>query len=211
MAHPMATINSDNYHDYVIKDGKFIGEFEQMYRNCSTPWPETEKDVENLPTSARTPVIITNCNIQNVYSLGCGKGMHLNWLSQKCPGVTFSGCDIAPSAVEACKRDYPHLAVTVGDIDSFMHEETNFDLLLLREVVWYFLDKWESFCTSLQRYKGKHIIIELSFYDDQKYGTEHFDGPDDFINKFPFKIIEIVRFHTSKTQRNGMILLHAQI
>jgi hypothetical protein len=31
-------INSDNYRDYVIKDGKFIGAFEEMYQNIEDPW-----------------------------------------------------------------------------------------------------------------------------------------------------------------------------
>jgi hypothetical protein len=34
----MKEIKSDDYHDYVIKDGKFIGAFEEMYQNIDDPW-----------------------------------------------------------------------------------------------------------------------------------------------------------------------------
>jgi len=30
--------NPHDYHDYVFKDGKFIGAFEEMYLNVDDPW-----------------------------------------------------------------------------------------------------------------------------------------------------------------------------
>ena len=32
------------YQDYVIKDGKFIGDFEGMYRNFDDPWHQSRED-----------------------------------------------------------------------------------------------------------------------------------------------------------------------
>ena len=29
------------YQDYVIKDGKFVGEFEQMYKDFDDPWEQS--------------------------------------------------------------------------------------------------------------------------------------------------------------------------
>ena len=34
----MKRMNSKDYHDYVFKDGKFIGAFEEMYQNVEDPW-----------------------------------------------------------------------------------------------------------------------------------------------------------------------------
>ena len=31
------------YQDFVIKDGKFIGEFEKMYQNFDDPWNQKKK------------------------------------------------------------------------------------------------------------------------------------------------------------------------
>ena len=36
------------YQDFVIKDGKFVGEFEKMYQQFEDPWDQTKKGyVEN--------------------------------------------------------------------------------------------------------------------------------------------------------------------
>lgn len=32
-----------DYHDYVIKDGKLIGEFDKMYEDCDNPWFQIEE------------------------------------------------------------------------------------------------------------------------------------------------------------------------
>ena len=32
----------DRYQDYVIKDGKFIGKFEEMYQKFDDPWHQSE-------------------------------------------------------------------------------------------------------------------------------------------------------------------------
>ena len=32
------------YQDFVIKDGKFIGQFEEMYKNVSDPWKLLSKN-----------------------------------------------------------------------------------------------------------------------------------------------------------------------
>ena len=41
----MVEINSDDYHEYVIKDGKLIGEFDQMYcKSQNIPWHQDEQE-----------------------------------------------------------------------------------------------------------------------------------------------------------------------
>lgn len=32
-----------DYHDYVIKDGKLIGEFDKMYADCDDPWHQSRE------------------------------------------------------------------------------------------------------------------------------------------------------------------------
>ena len=32
----------DDYHEYVFKEGKLIGKFEEMYRHTSMPWHQDE-------------------------------------------------------------------------------------------------------------------------------------------------------------------------
>jgi hypothetical protein len=36
---------STDYHDYVFRDGKLVGEFEEMYLNsATTPWHQDEQE-----------------------------------------------------------------------------------------------------------------------------------------------------------------------
>lgn len=205
-------LETNDYHDYVIKDGKLIGRFEEMYRNCDNPWPETEGDLDFLPTTSRTPLIINHYGHKRIFSVGSGKGMHLNWLRNKCPQIMVEGCDISATAVEICRVIYPEITTHVMSVAEFNYHYFNFDLILIRETVWYILDYWQAFCNHLKEtYNGRHIIVELTFYDDQKYGNDYFDGPDEFIAKFPFDIIEIVRYHVTDKQREGMIFVYGKI
>lgn len=205
-------INSDDYHDYVIQGNKLIGQFDRMYQNCENPWPETEADYEALPTTSRVPEIIKSYGLKKIFSLGCGKGKHLRWLLKKCPGIEVSGCDVSETAVQSCFNKTPEIKARVMSASDLSSFEIEFDLLIAREVVWYILEDWAELCSILKtKYQGKKIIIELSFYDQQSFGTEFFDGPDQFVEKLPFDIIEIVRFHTTSKQREGMLLIFASI
>jgi hypothetical protein len=204
--------NSSDYHDYVIRDGKLIGRFEEMYRNCDDPWPETEDDLEFLPTSSRTPFIINHYGHRHIFSIGSGKGFHINWLRRKCPHITVEGCEISETAAKICRDRYPEIPVHVMSVSEFPDRDFIFDLLIIRETIWYILKDWQMLCDHLRKkYKGRHIIIELSFYDVQTYGTDFFDGPDDFVAKFPFEILEIVRYHVTSKQREGMIFIYGKI
>ena len=203
---------SNDYHDYVIKDGRFIGRFEEMYRACDNPWPETEDDLNAMPCSVRTAQLIAAHKPARVLSVGSGKGLHLNWLARACPGTSFSGCEVSQTAVQESLKRYPHIPVTQLDVKDFTGRRWDFDLILFREVIWYILPYWESVCRELRaNYAGRQIITELSFYDRQEYGKEYFDGPDEFVKKFPFQILEILRYHTTGLQREGMVMVYGTI
>lgn len=134
-------VNSDipsrDYHDYVIKNGCFIGRFEEMYKVCENPWPETEEDLNAMPCSVRTTQLIAANKPARVLSVGSGKGLHLNWLAQACPGTEFEGCEISETAVRESLRRYPHLSVNQFDAKDFSARHWDFDLILFREVIWY--------------------------------------------------------------------------
>ena len=98
------------------------------------------------------------------------------------------------------------------DIKDFEKYTFDFDVILFREILWYILPQWDFVIKTLKkRYKSKYIIIEISCYDNQTYGRKHFDGPDAIIKEFPFQIDEIVRHHLSPDQKEGMLLISAQI
>lgn len=208
----MSEIKSTDYHDYVIRDGRFIGSFEEMYRTCENPWPETDEDLDANPVSSYAAALLARRGFKRVFSFGMGKGTHLNWLSGKAPGLTLAGCDISPTAIADARMRYPEIDASVANVDQFLAAEIDFDVLLLREVIWYILEDWARYCDTVKRkYAGRHVLAELTFYDEQGYGRQHFDGPDEFIARFPFAIEEVLRHHVSPLQREGMVLVLARI
>lgn len=63
----------DRYQDYVIKDGNFIGEFEEMYQDFEDPWDQSFREDLVLSKSV-VEKIIQNGAYKRPYELGCGLG-----------------------------------------------------------------------------------------------------------------------------------------
>jgi len=208
----IGSVVKSDYHDFVIKDGSFIGRFEDMYQQCEDPWPESEADLEENPVSSYAPKILIRHRLTKIFSFGIGKGTHLAWLGRKVPGSTLFGCDISSTAVAECASRHPNITADVQDVATFIARDVEFEVLILREVIWYLLEDWDMLIDYLRKQcPGRYILVELSFYDQQNYGTDRFDGPAEFIERFPFKVIEVLRLHTSLLQREGMILIFGRI
>ncbi len=201
-----------DYHDYVISEGRFIGRFEEMYKACENPWPESADDLELNPISSYAATLLARHGFKRIFSFGMGKGTHLAWLGGKVPGLSLAGCDISPTAISEATVRHPEINASVADAANFIESDIEFDVLLFREVIWYILTDWQQLCTTLkQKYAGRYVLVELTFYDDQRYGVEYFDGPDEFILRFPFTILEVLRHHVTPQQREGMVLILARI
>jgi len=201
-----------DYHDFVIRDGQFVGRFDEMYQLCEDPWPESENDYLNLPTTSRVPQLLVKHGVTSAFSLGCGTGRHLAWLKTLCPGISFSGSDISPTAISLAASRYPTIKASVGSVGDFVRETPRFDCLILREVLWYILSDWRELVECLHRSRtGCFVALELSTYDTQDYGRDFFDGPEGLVDRFPFEILEVVRWHTSSSQKVGHILIWGQV
>ena len=197
----------NNYHDYVIKDGRFIGQFEQMYRDCENPWNEKGEYYDGSPCDVATKQLIRAQADPTTCSLGDGLGRFLDWVN-----VAGCGVEISATAHTLAKTMYPWLEFVNNDILAAMATHTEpFATYLFREVLWYILPDWQKICDILATKHGALVIVELSFYDEQHYGKDYFDGPDDFITKWPFSIEKIVREHTTKHQREGRIMVAGRV
>ena len=196
----------NDYHDYVIKDGQFIGKFEEMYRDCGDPW-DASKEVYGLSLcSLATKRLTRSLQPVRLVSLGSGTGRHLEWL--ECPAT---GVELSPTAVRTAKIYFPRAEYYSCTIREFLEHAIPYDVYLFREVLWYILPDWQAIVDILKTKHGAMVIVELSFYDNQTYGRDYFDGPDDFIAKWPFTIEKIVREHTTKQQREGRVMIAGRV
>ena len=175
-----------DYHDYVIKDGKFIGEFEDMYKDCDDPWMQSEQP--NLYSRMSGIIHLKNFGIKEVLECGCGLGYYSSMIHQQ-TGIVPIGIDISETAIDKAKQLFPELNFSVADIPTDLDKFKHADCVMLSEIVWYILPQFDELLGKLKSdFSGKYLMVNQVFYKgSQKYGTEYFTSIEEFIEyvKFP--------------------------
>ena len=109
---------STDYHDYVFREGKLIGEFEEMYRNSTTtPWHQDEQ--ENWIDVRLTKEILRDVGkFQQIHDFGCGAGHYLDLIvkhSLATNGKSYD-YDVSATACEKAASFFPHSSFSVLDL-----------------------------------------------------------------------------------------------
>jgi methylase of polypeptide subunit release factors len=108
-------IESTDYHDYVIKNGKLIGEFEQMYQNSSTiPWHQDEQ--ENWIDVCLTIEFLKKKQFSRIVDYGAGTGHYLDILMRRTCADNGVGFDISDTAVEKAMKSFPKYIFKKGNL-----------------------------------------------------------------------------------------------
>lgn len=177
-----------SYHDYVIKDGKFIGKFDEMYSSFEDPW--TQSTQPNKYSRMAGILHLKNFNIRSVLECGCGLGYYADWLRRE-TGIIPKSVDISPVAIEKAKTLFPDLDFEVADISKDLHKYKAYECVMLSEIVWYILpDLQKIFAALKQDFQGKYLLVNQVFYKGtQKYGTEYFTNLNEFITYVPFELL----------------------
>ncbi len=185
----MDLITSKDYRDYVIKDGKFIGAFEEMYQNCSDPWNQ-----DSIPSVAEDiALLLVNKNeYKGVLDLGCGKGRFTSRL-KIATRASVTALDVSRTAVQIAKQRYPDIEFLVASVPPLQFPDESFDLVLSAELLWYVLRQLDRLFTEIKRVliPGGHYLVVQQFYnlEEQKYGKEIMQTPEDLISMAPFHLI----------------------
>jgi SAM-dependent methyltransferase len=180
------------YQDLVIKDGKFIGEFEKMYQLFEDPWNQTKEGyVENSISRQVVVNYIKSFGLKSIIEYGCGLGKTVNFIYQN-TGVNILGIDISETSIIKSKEKYPNLKFKVDDILN-IENYPDYECYFFSEITWYLLeDKMldKVFEIMFNKFKGKYLIHNLVFYKgQQKYGTDYFVNLDEFIKFSPFELL----------------------
>ena len=176
----------DRYQDYVIKDGNFIGEFEEMYQDFEDPWDQSFREDFVLSKSV-VEKIIQNGAYKRPYELGCGLGYFVEKMRNVSGGVS-GGMDISATAIRKAKIRFPLCHFDQGDVLDIGHIK-NFkpDCLFMDEITWYVLPKLEKFKMLLvENFSGTMFIHSLRQYPSggQSYGREYFEDLNGFMDFF---------------------------
>ena len=107
---------SNDYHEYVFRDGKLVGEFEEMYRNSAiVPWHQDEQANWIDVRLAKEMLRDTGGSIDQIHDLGCGTGHYLDLIAQEFlrPGGDSFGYDISETACRMAANNFPNSKFSV--------------------------------------------------------------------------------------------------
>lgn len=178
----------ETYHDYVIKDGKFIGKFNEMYSKFEDPW--TQSTQPNKYSRMAGLIHLKNFNIKSVLECGCGLGYYADWIYREL-NIIPKSVDISETAIEKAKTLFPHLDFEVADISTDLKKYKNVEGVIFAEIIWYILPNLKDIFKVLETdFKNKYLIVNQVFYKGtQKYGTDYFTNLKEFINYVPFTLV----------------------
>ncbi len=195
---------SKDYHDYVIKDGKFIGKFEEMYQNIDDPWYCGEAQALQYDLML---CLLDRINLKGtkVLDIGCGRGAFTARLRKQLPKAEILAVDVAPMAIKKAKRDYSDIDFRVMDIKKeYKKIKEKFDLIIMSGLMWYILPEFREIMNYLMENvlkKNGYFLTFQPFYkpQEQKYGNEIVRSVQDMlslINLEPIEMIEINRLNS---------------
>ncbi len=188
------------YQDYVIRSGKLIGEFEEMYRDHADPWEQTTRESH---ASEKAVALNLLSRLQadgrplRVLELGCGLGDFTARIGAL--GVKVIGMDISPTAIAKARERHPSIEFVAGSItDHELIERLAPDVIVMAEITWYVLEQLPAF---LKFYKHRlpdtYLIHLLMTYAPgvQQYGKEWFTNLDEIKAYFDLDYLETGLVH----------------
>ena len=147
-------VDSADYHDYVIKEGKLIGEFEQMYqKSAEIPWHQDK--TETLIDVHLTIELLRRLPIAMVVDYGCGLGYYLDVLVRKLNAKVGRGFDISETAVQRATSNFPKYTYRQADLTIQDHPSLSIDRFdsndrsvptchIIRGTLWYVFPRIET-------------------------------------------------------------------
>jgi SAM-dependent methyltransferase len=184
-----------NHNSFLFEDGKFLSDFEKMYRNESAgQYDSWEQDAPSIYKQIDKLLAFEAIGSQSgtILDLGCGKGHFTNLLATRENKII--GVDISLTAIDIAKTRYPSIDFKVDDVeDSVLLSNGAIQDLIVARALLYYLPTWKDVLYKIARRSkytllGNHIPPETRLYiksKDQLYSQ---------IIQSGMEIIEVVEF-----------------
>ena len=187
------------YRDYVIKDGVFVGKFEEMYRDVPDPWGCVEK-AHALQNRLFLDLLHEQPPGGHALDVGCGLGSLAAQICKVVRPIEMSAFDVSLTAIEKARA-------TVQSVHFFVHDLVKepilpfsagyFSLVTVSEVIWYILPVLREACREFHRLLSPsgRLVIKQSFLPpgQQKYGTDIVSKPADLVRFVQGAKLEVER------------------
>lgn len=135
-------IHSTDYHDFVFRNGKLVGEFDQMYRNSAeVPWHQDDAE-RRLDCRLAATILQHHGPFDSVLEAGAGLGFFADLLWRALNPRTMTGTDVSPEAVRRARARFPHIAFEEMDLMvPGADVGRRYDLVAIRGCFWYLFPK----------------------------------------------------------------------
>lgn len=169
----------ERYQDYVIRDGRLVGEFEQMYRDFPDPWHELTSEEFASDKAAGLNLLArlkARHGVKRVVEIGCGFGHYSARIAAL--GLTTVGLDISATAIERARNLHSSVDFRVGTLEDYATlSKLRPDVLVMAEITWYVLDHLSTFLEFTRaNLSNTYILHLLNTYPPgvQEYGVDFF-------------------------------------
>jgi hypothetical protein len=195
---------SEDYHDYVIKDGKLIGKFEEMYSNCQDPPWNQDKQDNDLDVKATIDLLEEyNHDFSCVCDFSSGLGYFLDIINRRIISkqrdapydpskwidgrfrIPLHGFDISKTCCARASEKFPDISfetLDLSDIHLSPLVKSDNKLVILRATLWYVYPFIDTVIANLnnQTKPGDHLLISQNFppLDSDFVGKEVIPNPE---------------------------------
>ena len=200
-----------DYHDYVIKDGKLTGDFENMYRYSEEiPW---HQDTCCNHWSAQVGMLMLQHHspYDTILEIGCGLG-YIAARLKNFAKENIDAFDISPEAIRKARNFHPGIQFYVDDISqaSFQPKQ-RYDLVVVRDIFWYVFPQMEVVVRNINaciKPQGFFFISQSFPALNQPFvGKEAIPHPEALIAYFPnYDPLDTAVFRNHRLVENGTIL-----
>ena len=191
-----------DYHDYFLADGRHVGRYEEMYRDCADPWHIEELGFRLDMRAALLLLEGRLGRVERFLDIGAGLGLFTGLLAETVwrvnPRARGLVTDIAPTAVARAARRLadPRLEFQTADARDPLWPGQSFDLVVLAQALWGLLENLDAALSGLARLlsPGGLLLVSQHFPGPgrQSYGADIVASPEDLTGRLAAAGLDIM-------------------
>jgi SAM-dependent methyltransferase len=189
---------SKDYHDYVFKGGRLVGQFDAMYRHSSdVPWHQNDQSTW-LDVKLGMELLREYGPFTRIHDFGCGLGYFLDLLGAAVgmPDCLLTGSDVSPTACAKASQLFPRAKFNVQDLMTpsaptqinaaeNVHDKPLFSL---RTTLWYVFPEIENVVANIaaEMRRDDLLLVVQNFppLNSNFIGKDVIPNPDSLVQWF---------------------------